>query len=162
MSTRRTAILASMLGWAMVGACTAGGSAWTSPMPFDTAFVWLHTDTDSTGLLVEIARTDEQRAFGLSRRPSLDPGSGMLFEFDSIQPPDNGFWMWRTNIPLDIAYADTAGVIQRILAMEVCGVRAESCPTYPPGVPYWQALEANIGWFSANGIEVGDRLSVQH
>lgn len=158
---RRTALLTSVLLWTAIGACGDAGSAWTSPLAFDTATVWLHGGTDSASLLVEIARSDDQRAFGLSRRPSLDPGSGMLFEFDSIQGADHGFWMWRTNIPLDIAFADTAGVIQRILAMEVCGVTPESCPTYPPGVPYWQALEANLGWFADHGVEVGDRLSVQ-
>jgi len=28
----------------------------------------------------------------------------MLFVYDSTQPPDAGFWMYRTRIPLDIAF----------------------------------------------------------
>lgn len=155
-------LVAAVAAWLPIAACTVGGSEWTSPLPFDTALVWMHGEADSVSLLVEVASSDEQRAFGLSRRPTLDDGSGMLFVFDSVQAADHGFWMWRTNIPLDIAFVDSTGVIQRILAMETCGARAESCPSYPPGVRYERALEANLGWFAAQGVRVGDRVTGGH
>ena len=153
--------LAAALTLAVVSACSQGDTTWVSPMAFDTATVWIHSDTDSTQLLVEVAATQDQRAFGLSRRPVLDPGSGMIFEFDTLQTPEHGFWMWRTNIPLDIAYIEESGTIGRILSMVTCGDRAESCPSYPAGVPFTRALEANLGWFAANGVAEGDRVSLQ-
>ena len=103
---------------------------------------------------------EDQRAFGLSRRPSLDPESGMIFEFDSLQTPEHGFWMWRTRVPLDIAYIESDGTIGKIVSMGLCGDRAESCPSYPAGVEFAMALEANLGWFAAHGIAEGDRVSV--
>jgi len=129
-------------------------------MPFDTATVWIYSGADSTTLLVEIAATEDQRAFGLSRRPSLDPESGMIFDFDTLQTPEHGFWMWRTRVPLDIAYVRTDGTIGRIVSMGLCGDRAESCPSYPAGVEFMMALEANLGWFAAHGVTEGDRVSV--
>lgn len=141
-------------------ACSPADSAWISPIAFDSATVWFHGATDSVPLVVEIASDEEQRAFGLSRRPSLDPGSGMLFEFDTLQAADHGFWMWRTRIPLDIAFVDSAGVIQRVLGMPTCGSRAETCPEHPPGVEYARAIEANLGWFSTNDVGVGTRVTV--
>ena len=154
------AIVLVALGSSVLGACQAASSDWSSPIQFDTATVLLYSGTYSTAILVEVARSADQRAFGLSRRPSLDPGSGMLFEFDTIQAADPGFWMWRTNIPLDIAFIDDGGVIRRILSMEVCGARAESCPSYAPGAEYATALEANLGWFDEQGIDEGDRVTV--
>jgi uncharacterized membrane protein (UPF0127 family) len=145
---------------ALTTACRPGESRWVSPIQFDTATAWFHVSEDSVPLLIEIASDEEQRAFGLSRRPTLDSQSGMLFEFDSLQAAENGFWMWRTKVPLDIAYLDPEGVVQRILNMPLCGSRAESCPTYPPGIPYASTIEANVGWFSERGIEPGTRVTI--
>jgi len=85
----------------------------------------------------------------------------MLFEFDRPRSGDDGFWMWRTRIPLDIAFVDEAGVILVILGMDVCeSDDLESCPGYFSGVRYVAALETNRGWFSRNGIDVGARVIV--
>lgn len=146
-------------------ACGSDGpeGPWVSPIPFDTARVTVVSGADSFPLVVEVAESDEERQFGLSRRPSLDPGSGMIFVFDSLRTPDQGFWMWRTVIPLDIAFVDSAGVIGSIVSMEPCAdaMYAQACPTYPAGVPYLQALEVNQGWFEEHGVEVGDRVVVE-
>lgn len=148
----------------LVAACGGGGEeTWISPIPFDTAQVTVVSGADSFPLLVEVAESDAERQFGLSRRPSLDPGSGMLFVFDSLRAPEEGFWMWRTRVPLDIAFLDAAGVIGSIVAMEPCAdaLYAEACPEYAAGVPYLQALEVNQGWFAEHGVEVGDRVILE-
>lgn len=131
-----------------------------SPIPFDSARVSVITDADTLPLVVEVAESDQERQFGLSRRPSLDPQSGMIFLFDSLRTPEQGFWMWRTIVPLDIAFLDENGVIGSIVGMEPCAdaLYAEACPTYPAGAPYIQALEVNRGWFREQGVEVGDRV----
>ena len=140
------------------GACgNEAAPPWVSPIAFDTTSVTIRTEaTAPVRLLVEVARTAEQRALGLGLRPMLDPESGMIFLYDSIQPGDAGFWMWRTRIPLDIAFIDSTGAVLRIFEMEPCtAVYLRGCPTYEPGVPYWSALEVNSGWFEANDVVEG-------
>ena len=67
---------------------------------------------------MEVANTEAQQSFGLMDRPALDSMSGMLFVFDTLRAADAGFWMWRTLVPLDIAFIDSASVIRRVLPME--------------------------------------------
>jgi uncharacterized membrane protein (UPF0127 family) len=132
------------------------------PITFDTAAVTITTGGDTRRLLVEVARSGEQRSFGLMLRPRLDPGSGMIFQYEAEQPDSAGYWMWRTRIPLDIAFMDRAGTIVKILAMEPCtAVYVQGCPPYPPGVPYWAALEVNQGWFAENGVGEGSVVTVE-
>lgn len=146
---------------ALLVGCGEPEVAWRSPMDFDTARVSVVGDGDTSRLLVEVARSDEQRGFGLMIRPRLDPGSGMLFVYDSTQPDSAGFWMWRTRIPLDIAFVDSTGRIVSIRRMPPCeSPYARDCPQYPPGAPYRSALEVNQGWFQEHGLGVGDRLVV--
>jgi uncharacterized membrane protein (UPF0127 family) len=110
-------------------------------------------------LRAEIAATAAVRSRGLMGRPRLAPDAGMLFIYPEAQPPDSGFWMYRTLIPLDIAYLDGQGDILAIRTMEPCrSALSLNCPTYPPGVPYRAALEVNSGFFARNRIAVGDRL----
>ena len=86
----------------------------------------------------------------------------MLFQFDRVRTGDEGFWMVGVEVPLDIAFLDEDGVILRILNMDLCQGPGdtESCPGYFPGVAYSAALEANRGWFEANGIELGASVVV--
>lgn len=55
--------------------------------------------------LVEEAKTEEQRAKGLSNRESLPENQGMLFYLD--YPQHVNFWMKDTLIPLDIVFIDS-------------------------------------------------------
>jgi uncharacterized membrane protein (UPF0127 family) len=109
-------------------------------------------------MVVEVARTSAQQERGLSRRPSLD-ASGMLFLFTEPRSGDDGFWMWQTSFPLDIAFIDQDGVVRRIMSMEPCLEESvDACPGYFPEVPYASALEVGRGWFEERGIGVGARI----
>jgi uncharacterized membrane protein (UPF0127 family) len=149
----------------LVSSCSAceRSPAWTSPIPFDTATAWIHTASDSVSLLVEVADSRAEINFGLMDRPSLSAGSGMVFEFDSVQAGDAGFWMYRTRMPLDIAFMDSAGAFVSILQMEPCEFQIQSslCPSYEPEHEYWSALEVNRGWFQQNGIGPGARIRLE-
>src|SRR5687768_3721518 len=149
--------LAAGLGATLALGCQRPEAPWVSPVAFDTATAWIRTGADSTSLVVELARTEAQKTYGLMARPTLDPNSGMVFLYDSIQPGTAGFWMWRTRMPLDIAFIDTAGVIVRTFSMEPCAsdMYAESCDQYLPNVPYRAALEVNKGWFATHGVREG-------
>ncbi len=143
------------------GGCGREEAVWVSPVAFDTAVASIRTDSGSVRLLVETARSPDQRSFGLMLRPRLDPGSGMIFLYDSVQSEGAAFWMWRTRVPLEIAFLDSAGTVVRVLQMEPCtSVYLEGCEVYEPGVPYWSALEVNRGWFEANGVGVGAVVEV--
>src|SRR5690606_9073159 len=89
-------------------------SAPPAAMSFDTASLTFITASDTIAMPVEIAERQEQRAYGLMDRDELPADAGMIFLYDQQQPANSAFWMYRTRIPLDIAYFDGAG---RILAI---------------------------------------------
>ena len=142
--------------------CGNEPAPWVSPVAFDTTTAVVRTGGSADPLLVEVARTPEQRSFGLSLRPELDRESGMVFLYDSVQPPNAGYWMWRTRVPLDIAFMDSTGTIVRVLQMEPCtAVYLQGCPTYEPDVPYWSALEVNRSWLEEKGAGEGSVVTVR-
>ncbi|HVB78622.1 MAG TPA: DUF192 domain-containing protein [Candidatus Binataceae bacterium] len=102
---------------------------------------------------VELARTPGQRTFGLMYRPHLNEDAGMLFIFpvaDRLK-----FWMKHTEIPLDMIFADPAGV--------VVGIVANATPySERPVGPDAQALyvlEVNGGFCARHGVRDGDKMS---
>ncbi|HEY0995027.1 MAG TPA: DUF192 domain-containing protein [Gemmatimonadaceae bacterium] len=131
-------------------------------MAFDTAVVRIvSTAGDTTRWRVELAATPQQRTMGLMERQALPADAGMLFTYEEMQPADAGFWMYRTRIPLDIAYADSTGTVRVVLRMEACPTAlASGCPTYPPNARYQYALEVNAGALAARGVTVGSRILV--
>jgi uncharacterized membrane protein (UPF0127 family) len=133
----------------------------THVMNFDTSSVRLATKRDTLHLSVELARNEAQRTMGLMERHHLNEYAGMLFTYDSTQPPNAGYWMYRTRIPLDIAFMDSSGVVRAILSMVPCtATLIEGCPSYPPNVPYRYALEMNSGFFAQHQVGVGDVVLV--
>jgi uncharacterized membrane protein (UPF0127 family) len=126
---------------------------------FDTATARVIHQNDTTRLSLELARTSAQKTMGLMERRQLAETAGMLFLYDSTQSKDAAFWMYRTRIPLDIAFLDSAGTIRSIVSMVPCtATLIEGCPNYPPGAPYRYALEMNAGFFARKSIVAGDRL----
>ncbi|MEP1215755.1 MAG: DUF192 domain-containing protein [Marinobacter sp.] len=122
----------------------------------------LIADQQAIPITLEIARSSEERSRGLMERARLAADAGMLFVYSSQRRADHGFWMYRTLIPLDIAYMDRNGVIGAIQQMPPCpSDRGRDCPTYPAGVPFYLALEMNYGYFESHGIDAGDRLSLE-
>jgi uncharacterized membrane protein (UPF0127 family) len=126
---------------------------------FDREQTCLASATDTVAISVEIAATRAQQAHGLMERDRMPSYAGMLFTYDTIQPPDHGFWMFRTRVPLDIAFIGPEGEIRSIQTMIPCeSPNPDWCPTYPAGVEFSAALEMNQGFFRDNGIQVGDRV----
>jgi uncharacterized protein len=164
--SRRMQVRLSVVVLAMgVLACSTesgpGDDVWRSPIPFDTAGVRIIAGQDTTEVLVEIAASEAQQMFGLMTRPNLDGQSGMIFVYSTVQDSSAGFWMYRTLVPLDIAFIDSAGRIASIRSMPPCeSEHRETCPVYPPGTRYASALEVNRGFFEQHGIEVGDSVAL--
>ena len=128
-------------------------------MDFATATVRLVTARDTVPLTLELAVSADQQRLGLMERRHLPERAGMLFVYDSTQPPDAGFWMYRTRIPLDIAFLDSTGVVRAVRSMVPCPTTMpEGCPSYAPDTPYRYALEVNGGALARWGAGLGARL----
>jgi uncharacterized membrane protein (UPF0127 family) len=153
---RRLLLLAAVLG------CRSGEKAEADAapvLPFSVARMRLVAGTDTIPLLTELAERPEQHSLGLMERRHLADSAGMLFLYAAEQPSSAGFWMFRTRIPLDIAFVDSLGVIGAIHHMVPCPTDfAQGCPSYTPGVPYRAALEVNAGYFAQHKLKLGDRI----
>lgn len=126
----------------------------------ETVPLVIHGERGPQRLEVEVARSAGERSRGLMERDRLDENAGMLFLYPRPQPARNGFWMYRTRIPLDIAFIDEAGRIAEIHRMTPCPAEAPGdCPVTRPDVPYRAALEVNAGAFAAMGVAAGDCVS---
>ena len=98
---------------------------------------------------VEVAKTPAERAKGLMGRKHLGQEEGMLFIFETED--HHAFWMKDTLIPLSIAFIDKSGSI-----VEIADMKPLSLDSHSPPKPVLYALEMKKGWFSTNGIKVGD------
>lgn len=119
-----------------------------------TVSLVIHGGKGPTRFDVEVADDDPERNRGLMERTVLAADAGMLFLYD--RPVFNGFWMYRTLLPLDIAFIDEQGHILEIQHMQPCLGEASSCPATQPREAYLAALEVNAGTFDRLGIRVGD------
>ncbi len=100
---------------------------------------------------VEVAKTPEERSYGLMGRKDLGKDEGMLFIFETEDR--HGFWMKNTFISLSIAFIDKNGRIVWITDMKPL-----TLDSHVPPQPILYALEMNKGWFSSRGIKVGDTV----
>ncbi|MEX2179434.1 MAG: DUF192 domain-containing protein [Gemmatimonadaceae bacterium] len=153
------ALIAVVAACVFSGCASADDAGYDRVLPFDTARVRVVAGPDTVVFTVELARTAEQRTLGLMERRSMPDSAGMLFLYAADQPPSAGFWMYRTRIPLDIAFVDSTGVVVDTKRMSPCEATLPAgCPTYDPGVAYRAALEVNAGVFERHGIARGARL----
>jgi len=108
----------------------------------------------------EVAATPEEDERGLMFRTSLGDNDGMLFFLPGPQAAE--FWMKNCYIPLSVAFIGKDGTILEIHDMQ----------PPPPDIPDSQepltrsdsgqvfyALEANLHWFSLNGVKPGDKIA---
>ena len=104
---------------------------------------------------VELAVTSDEQQQGLSDRPSMEPGSGMLFVYDS--PKGVVFWMKNMHFPLDILWigADCTLVdFSRNVPPPAPGTENSDLERYRPGADIQYVLEVNAG--AAAGMQVGN------
>jgi uncharacterized protein len=109
--------------------------------------------TKRSAVRVELAVTPGQREFGLMYREHLDEDAGMLFIFPAVDRLK--FWMKHTEIPLDMIFADSTGVILGIVA----NATPYSEKPVGPDTPALYVLEVNGGFCARHGVRTGDKLS---
>ena len=137
-----------------------GAEATDAPvLPFAAAQMRLVAGADTIRLLAELAETPDQHSLGLMERHHLADTAGMLFLYAAEQSASAAFWMFRTRIPLDIAFVDSLGVMRAMQRMAPCPTEfAQGCPFYPSGVPYRAALEVNAGYLAKHKLGLGSRI----
>ena len=106
----------TLFGAVLLGALASTASAETACRENRLQLRW---DTGAESFSVEVADDTAERARGLMFRETLDLGAGMLFVYDTPHHPQ--FWMKNTLIPLDIIFADMAGIVTRVHANAVPG-----------------------------------------
>ena len=107
---------------------------------------------------VETVVSGPTRQRGLSGRPSLPKGHGMLFIFDDLSR--QGMWMIDMKIPLDIVWLDEQFTIVHITKGCPPCPDAAHCPTYSSIYRVKYAIEMTAGEADQYGFEVGKQLFV--
>jgi len=117
------------------------------------------TPTGQKRILLELARTDEERARGLMFRSRMDEDRGMLFVFDEIGRPS--FWMKNTYLSLDILFLSPEGtVVDLFEGLSPCPM--DPCPLYAPRAPARYVLEVVGGFASRHAVRKGDRVLLEN
>ena len=105
---------------------------------------------------VELAISSEERILGLSGRPPLAPGAGMLFVLE--QAERSSFWMRGMLFPLDMVWIDAECTVVHITRNAPAPAPAQALadlPRFGPPVPILYVLEINAGEAESAGITVG-------
>lgn len=128
----------------------------------DVGFVGLSTASLSTVSpanlrfdgCVLVADTPDERAAGLMERPDVDRYAGMAFVYEDDTTAE--FWMYRTVMPLSIAFVDAAGVVIGTSDMEPCeATDPDECQRYGASRPYRVAVEVPAGQLADLGLVAG-------
>ena len=106
--------------------------------------------------VVQIARTPEARASGLSNRTSMEH-EGLLLVWDA--PGRHPIWMADMRFALDVVWLDASGQVLAVLA-DVAPCSRHPCPLYePPGTDRSTAvLEMPSGRAARFGIRVDSTI----
>ena len=123
---------------------------------FPQEYVDVHAPRGS--FRAEIVDTDEKRTLGLSNRPSLDQGSGMLFKFD--KPQKVYIWMKDMHFSIDVIWLNRSKIVTFIehdFAPETFTKKPpKSICSSKPDTMY--VLEIPVGDAGRLGIKKGSQL----
>lgn len=106
-------------------------------------------------VFVTKAETKELQEKGLSFRPSLPDGEGMLFVFPT--PGNYGFWMKDMLFSIDILWFSGDNVLVDITPQ----ITPDTYPqVFTPSEPIRYVLEVPAGFVERKNIKIGDQLSL--
>jgi uncharacterized membrane protein (UPF0127 family) len=119
---------------------------------FETMPLAIESSGKTHRFTVEFADNDERRTVGLMFRRQMAPDAGMLFDFKRDAPVS--MWMRNTYIPLDMLFADAAGIVRKIHQRAV--PLSEAIISSDAAIR--AVLELNGGTAARLGLKEGDRL----
>ncbi len=88
-------------------------------------------------------------------RTNMAQDEGMLFDFGRPDSADT-FWMKNTPNPLSIAFI--SGDLYVVTLGEMAAFDSQTF--HASSAPYQYAVEANAGFFTRNGVKVGDKVEI--
>lgn len=101
-----------------------------------------------------LADSEASRARGLMAQTDLRGYDAMVFRFPSLTT--GRFYMYRTVLPLSIAFLDDAGAFVSGTDMAPCPeAEPARCETYGAAAPYRHAVEVTTGGLGALGLGSG-------
>jgi uncharacterized membrane protein (UPF0127 family) len=127
-------------------------SAFAADAPCKEDLIFLRGDWGNAQFAVDVADTPDQRSRGLMFVDDMPTMTGMLFVYEREQTVS--FWMKNTLIPLDMVFADGAGVVQRVHENAIPG----DLTGIPGGANIQFVLEINGGMADRLGIGVGSEM----
>jgi uncharacterized membrane protein (UPF0127 family) len=147
---RRSLLRACGLAWLIVlcGVPPAGAVDVNPPLPTGSLLI-----ANRVRVEVELARTLEEKMRGLSGRPALKSGHGMLFVYDRPEPVS--IWMKDMRFPLDIVWIRGGRIVH---------IEKRAPPLLPSGPEQIYTaiadlvLEVPAGFTSRQQIRVGDSV----
>lgn len=114
----------------------------------------INATIDDQEFKLEIAKTVEEKARGLSGRKKLNKDSGMIFLYN--QPQTLSFWMKDTLIPLQIIFVDGCTIVD-IQEMGVEKNPSNPTKNYMSQALADKAIELNSG--SVSKSEIGKSIA---
>jgi hypothetical protein len=112
------------------------------------------TDGRSSTYYVEIALTEEDRAYGLMYRKEMPEGQGMIFLEPEMRPRVISMWMKNTYIPLDMIFINAQGIVSHIHE----GAIPHDLTSISSIEPAIAVIELNAGEVQKHKISAGDKL----
>ncbi len=99
----------------------------------------------------ELADTAQKRQQGLSGRPGLEPGYGMLYVYEEPRRPE---FSWAgTGFAVTAAFLGEDGTVRELHRAE-----ANDPEPFTPSEPARYVLEVRQGWFEDRGLGEGTRF----
>ena len=138
----------------------AGASGLTPPPGFEeVAFEIRAADGRVLDWCALLAATEAARQQGLMGQEDLLGYDGMVFRFDA--PVAAAIYMYKTLIPLTVAFFDENGAFVSAADMEPCPAEDPGdCPTFPAARPIVHALEVPKGGLDELGVGAGATLTL--
>lgn len=111
------------------------------------------TFLDGTRVLVEVVKTPEAQAQGLSGRALLSENDGMLFVYD--EPQEVGIWMKDMRFPIDILWIRNNRIVHIVENASV-PIPGQPIPSFRPSAEATEVLELRAGFAKAHTLNIGD------
>ena len=139
------------------GDSAAGESGSTRSLvkPLDEVWriVFRNAKGEDVVLDCEVARSEKDKERGLMFRKTLAKNRGMIFVYTKAE--EMNFWMQNTYVPLSNAY-----IHERLFVSSIHDMKPMSLDIVSSETAVLYAIEANQGWFKANGILPGNRITI--
>jgi hypothetical protein len=113
---------------------------------------------DRLTVAVDVAATPETREKGLSDRPVIGPGEGMVFLFPAAEL--YAFWMKDMHFPIDILWISEGQLVDMTTDVPPA-VPGQEIPRYAPKFPADTVLEVQAGFAERHRLAPGMKVSVR-